>query len=106
MFKFLKDFYNSMCEDGLRIPFAFDSVSQKPSITLLFAYITFVLMTLSLIGLHFYKEILQATLVSILVWVLAVVFYKFKEFDRFKVNLKDQSVDLEDTPDVKEKEEK
>ena len=101
MFKAIKNFYGNICEKGLRIPFAFDSVTKQPSITLFFAYVTFVVMMLSLIGLHVYKQILQATLLSVLVWVLAVVFYKFKEFDRFKINLKDQSVDLEDTPDVK-----
>ena len=101
MFKFLKNLYKKWSEEGLRIPFAFDSVTKQPSITLFFAYVTFVVMMLSLIGLHVYKQILQATLLSVLVWVLAVVFYKFKEFDRFKINLKDQSVDLEDTPDDK-----
>lgn len=101
MFKFIKNAYNDACTKGVKFPFAYDAISGKPSVTLLFAYITFVVMMFSLIGLHIYKQILQATLVSILVWVLAVVFYRLRELDKVKINLKDQSIDLEDTPDDK-----
>ena len=101
MFKFIKESYRNVCEKGLRVPFAYDSFTKQPSITLFFAYVTFVVMMLSLIGLHIYKQILQATLLSVLVWVLAVVFYRLRELDKVKIDLKDQSIDLEDTPDDK-----
>jgi hypothetical protein len=51
---------------------------------------------LSLIGLHVYKQILQATLLSVLVWVLALVFYRLRELDKINLNLKTGSIGLED----------
>lgn len=98
MLNFIKTIYKEMCETGIKFPFAYDPVTKAPSVTLLFAYITFVTMMVSLIGLHIYKQILQATLVSILVWVIAVVFYRLRELDKFKIDLKNQSVELEDEP--------
>lgn len=105
MIKFIKSIYNNMSETGIKFPFAYDAISKKPSVTLFFAYITFILMVVSLVLLHLTKVLLQATATSILVWVIAVVFYRLRELDKFKINLKDQSIDLEDTPDNKEKEE-
>ena len=96
MFKFIKESYRNVCEKGLRVPFAYDSFTKQPSITLFFAYVTFVIMMLSLIGLHVYKQILQATLLSVLVWVLALVFYRLRELDKINLNLKTGSIGLED----------
>lgn len=103
MFKWVGKLYNNLSDKGIKFPFAYDPITKGPSVMLLFAYITFVFMMLSLIGLHIYKQILQATLVSIVVWVLAVVFYRLRELDKVKIDIKNQSIDLEDLPDVKEK---
>lgn len=103
MFRWIGKLYNYLADNGIKFPFAYDPTTKSPSVTLLFAYITFVFMMLSLIGLHIYKEILQATIVSIIVWVLSVVFYRLRELDKVKIDIKNQSIDLEDLPDDKDK---
>lgn len=102
MFHGLKSFYSNICEKGLKLPFIYDAVSKLPSVTLFFAYVTFLVMLVSLICLHFFGQILQATIASILVWVLAVIFYRMRELDKINLNLKTGSIDLEDTPDEKD----
>lgn len=96
MFKWLKEVYHGMSEKGIRFPYAYDPVTKLPSVTLLFAYITFVGMITSLVLLHLYKQVLEATVISIIVWVLAVVFYRLRQLDKVKIDIKDQSIDLED----------
>jgi hypothetical protein len=53
-------------------------------------------MVISLICLHFFKQILEATLLSVFIWVLALVFYRLRELDKINLNLKTGSIGLED----------
>ena len=82
------------CKQGLRFPFLHDPVSKQPSVTLLFAYVSFILVLISIVCLHFYAQIQSASLVSILFFVICMVFYRLRKLDSVAVNLKSGEVAL------------
>ena len=81
-------------KDGLYFPFLHDPTTNKPSVTLLFLYVTFLNMLGSVIALHFLSNLMSATLVSVGVWALAMVFYRMRRIDDLNVNLKTGSVEV------------
>lgn len=96
MFAYIKSLYLNLCDKGLRVPVVYDAVTKLPSVTLFFTYITFLMVVISLVLLHLDKQLWQATVTTICVWVLAVVFYRLRALDKVDVNLKNESIDLED----------
>lgn len=95
MLKALKEFWVNISNNGIHAPFIHDPRTKKPSITLLFAYMTFVLALVSTILLHIWANLIVATGMSILFWVMAVVFYRIRNLDRVKMDLDDKSIELE-----------
>lgn len=93
--KKISQLWKSWSEDGLRWPFVHDPVTNKPSITIMFPYITFVLMFISIILLHLKPGLIIATSVTIVVWVLSVVFYMIRKLHKASIDLDDQSISLE-----------
>ncbi len=80
----------------LKIPFAINT-DGKPSITLLFSVITFVIAVLSVIALHFFNCSV-ATFYSIVFWAIATAFYKMKNID--KLSISQNSIEIDDEPDA------
>lgn len=95
MFKGLNNFFDKASNHGLKLPFAWDPVSKKPSITLLFPYVTFAMAVISLIVLHFYPTAIIATAMTLLFWAMSVVFYLLRKLSKAKFDLDDKSIDLE-----------
>ena len=95
MFSGLKKLWKFASEEGMKLPFIHDPVSKKPSITLLFPYITFVLAFVSTIFLHFFPSVFLATTTSIVFWVLSVVFYQIRKLQKAKFDLDDKSIELD-----------
>lgn len=91
----IKEFFKMASEQGLRLPFAFDSVSGKPSVTLLFAYITFVLALTSTILLHVTDKVFTATVTSIMFFVISTIFYLLRRLTKAKLDLDDRSIELD-----------
>jgi len=91
--------WRSWCRDGVHFPFALDPRTNKPSITLMFPYITFVIMIISLISLHFKPTLLIATTMSIVIWAMATVFYMIRKLNSAKINLEEKSFELEGEED-------
>ena len=54
---------------------------------------------ISLIIAHFSITVIPATVISIIFWALAVVFYRFRNLDKAKFDLDDQSISLEGNND-------
>lgn len=92
----LLEIWTRWSEEGLRLPFLFDASTKQPSITLGLLYIASLLMFGSLIALHLDSALISATLVTMLVWVLAFVFYKMRKIDKLKLDLQNKQIDLED----------
>ncbi len=99
----LLEIWKSWSEEGIRWPYLFDPTTKEPSITLTLLYITSILMLSSVIALHFVEGILTASMVTILIWVLAYVFYRLRKLDKFKLDLDDKSIELNgsDEPESK-----
>jgi len=87
--------WKKWCEEGLRWPYLHDPVTKKPSVTLLFPYITFLIAMISVISLHFYPTMLVPSGVSIVFWAISVVFYMIRKLNKAKFSLSDQSLELE-----------
>lgn len=98
----LLEIWKKWSDEGMKLPFVFDSRTKKPSITLLFAYVTFINMIISLILLHVWQSLLIATSASILVWVIAVIFYRLRNLDKAKIDLDDKSIELQGGSDNEE----
>lgn len=99
MFEMIRGIWNSWAREGIDLPYARDYGSNKPSLTLLMFYLTFVLAICSLIALHLNSQLLSATSMCLLAWGMGFVFYRLRHLDKVKIDLDDKSIALEDTPD-------
>lgn len=95
MFVKLKNFFKNASVNGLYLPFVHDPVTKKPSITLLFSYVTFLMSVLSVILLHFKQTLIIPTFMTIMFWVLAVIFYMIRTIQKAKIDLDEKSIELE-----------
>lgn len=94
MLESIKSFINRANEEGLRLPFARDAANGKPSVTLLFAYISFVLAICA--NIYFIlKDPQMGTILSITTWAIALVFYRLRSLDHVKFDLDDKSIELD-----------
>jgi hypothetical protein len=83
------------CKEGVYLPYAHDAERGKPSASLLFMYVSFVIAACSVIALHLKAGLLIATLTSIMFWVLAMTFYRIRKLDKFKIDLDDKTIELD-----------
>lgn len=91
----LKEIFHNMSIRGIKFPYAYDVTTGKPSITLLFPYVTFVIAVVSVIALHFSIGLFIATSTAIGFWVIAVIFYMLRRISKAKFDLDDKSFELE-----------
>jgi hypothetical protein len=95
MFSKILEFVKSWSEKGLDLPFFRAVIDNKISITLWFAYISFIIMIASLIGLHFKPNFLIPTTITIVVWVIATIFYLIRRIHKAKLDFNNKSLELE-----------
>lgn len=98
MFKFISDKINEWSEKGIKLPYAFDSTRQEASVTLLFAYLSFMLTYTAIIFL-LVKDLLLGTTLSICFWALSMVFYRMRNLSKVKLDLDDKQIDFEGNND-------
>lgn len=90
----IKTFLNFASEEGLKFPYAYDKISNGPSVTLFFCYISFILTLISIIFLFFKPDVLSPTLCSMMLFVICLVIYRMRHLDKFKLDLDDRSLEL------------
>jgi hypothetical protein len=95
MLEKLKQFFANANNLGLNFPMVRDPVTKQPSITLLFASITFSLAFVSVVCLHFKLELFVATATALTFWAVAVVFYMIRHLGKAKFDLDDKSFEIE-----------
>jgi hypothetical protein len=94
--KRIKDLVLKANRIGLPLPMAHDSVTGKPSVTLLMFYTGLVSSIISIAMLHDNPDkYLSATLVTLLFLSLGFVFYRLRNLDKVKLDLDDRSIELE-----------
>lgn len=102
----LKALIKRWSHEGMHWPFVHDSTNGKPSVTLMFLYMAYSLVYVTIMissGLMLAKgERLQATYAPMLLFVLGFVFYRLRRLDSFKVDLDDASIELSDKSEEKE----
>lgn len=95
----MKELWKNWKKNGIPFLYAFDGSTKQPSITLLFAYLTFILVFISAIALHFFPNLLAASTFSLLFWIISFVMYRLRRIDKFKIDLDDKSLELESSGD-------
>jgi hypothetical protein len=68
---------------------------DKPSVTLFFAYISFIAVMLSLVYIHFNPNNMTPTLIATLIWSIALLIYRMRKIDRLKFNLDEKSFEID-----------
>ena len=81
-------------EEGLCLPMARDAVPGKPSVSLLFAYVSFcgAFMANSILT---YKDPSLGSVGFIVFFTLCMVFYLIRRLKKFSADLDDKSINLE-----------
>lgn len=83
-------------------PFAIDKVSKKPSVTLFFAYVSFLIA----LGVTIYltvKDVIAGSVAALMLFFGCLLIYRMRQIDRFKFDLQNKSIEIEDTPDEETK---
>lgn len=88
-------------DSGIKFPYAYDGSTGQPSITLLFAYLTFVVALVGNISVYFNPNLLTASINSSVLWVVAFVLYRMRKLDNVKFDLDDRSFELSGESDEK-----
>jgi len=95
MIQTLKELLAKWGTEGLKVPHAFDAANTKPSVRLLFAYLSFCAAFTSVIVLHVSPGLLSATWTAIGFYVICTVLYMLKDVVKAKVDLDDKEVSFE-----------
>lgn len=79
---------------GIKLPMAYDFITKMPSVTLLFPYVAFIVLTYAEV-LLIQKDPMEGSLVALGVWFLATVLYMIRKISKAKFDLDDKSFELE-----------
>ncbi len=101
MFKKFLSWLEENRDYGVTVFLAYDPISQKPSITLLMAYVSFLLAIGSTVLLHA-QSLLMGTIASLMLATIMTIFYLIRSLNKAKINLEEKSFELENNDeDVK-----
>lgn len=79
---------------GMALPTAYSAERDGPSITLFFAWISFLVANLSLIAVYFDEAKLTFAWTCIGFWVVATVLYMLRKLSHVKFDLDDRKIEL------------
>lgn len=95
----IKEFFDFAAKAGLNLPAAFDADKPGPSVSLLFAHISFYVAIISICYLT-YKDTLAGTIGAMTLAGLYFIFYMLRKLTKAKIDLDDHEIEL--TNDEKE----
>lgn len=98
----LQNLWTTWCEKGVKLPYAYDPETDKPSITLMFYWITSFLSIISLVLLHTKVIEYGATGMALGFVLMAFVMYRLRKLDKVKIDVDDQSIELENNGEKNE----
>lgn len=85
---------------AFRLPLAIDDSTGKPSITLTFPYVSFVLMIVSVIML-LKQNVFYGTICAMVIWLSATILYLMRQITKVKASLSEKSIELENQDEPK-----
>jgi hypothetical protein len=74
-------------------PFATDKVTNKPSVTLLFAYVSF-LLSLGVIIYLTVKDVLAGSVGALMLFFGCLLMYRLRKLDSFSIDMDDRSISV------------
>lgn len=98
MFRQLKKILEFSSKNGLYFPSAYDQKARGPSVSLFFAYISFI-MTNVLIILYSVENLAQAVIMSMICTFMYLVFYLIRKLSKVKFDLDDKEIELDSGPE-------
>lgn len=93
-FTLINDWLNENRDYGLSLPLAYDPVTEKASVTLFMAWVSFVICAVGNILIWFKADSITAALVNILFCSLMVVFYMIRKITTARFDLQNKSFEL------------
>jgi len=102
----LLEIWDRWSTTGIKMPFLHDPETGKPSETLLFYKATTTITICSLLALHFKVITPGTTFTTAVVNLLAFVCYRMRKLDKVKLDLDDQSIELDSDDNNDDKQEK
>lgn len=94
MLEKIKQFLEFSAKNGLYLPLAYDGDREVPSVTLLFAYTSFVMCLLS-IGYTFINNgAITPVVSSIMLFIISITMYRIRRLDSVEVDLDDKSIKI------------
>ena len=106
MLQFLSNLWKRWSIEGIHVPFIYDPESNSPSITLMFFWISSILSIVSLTLLHLKLVTYTATGMSLGFVLTGFVMYRLRKLDKVKLDLDDESIELENNDNDKKKDSK
>ena len=97
----LQDKLTEWGNNGVRVPLVYDPVSKAPSVTLMFAVVTFWIAVASLVGLHFKPTWLVPCITAICWWALATILYMIRKITKAKFDVQNKSFSVENDEPTK-----
>lgn len=98
----LIELFKYSSEHGLDLPAAYDNDKKGPSVSLLFAHISFYIAIVSNI-LVMVNNLIVGSMMAMTFSGLYFVFYMLRKLNKAKIDLDDKSFDLENTETKEEK---
>lgn len=92
----IKKLFEFSSKNGLYFPGAYDNNTNKSSVSLLFANISFYIACGSVLTL-LYKDTTLGTIAAMMLAALYFVFYMLRKLNKAKIDIDDRSLDLENT---------
>lgn len=102
MLNTFRKWLDNKAENGINFFYANDKTTGKASITLFFAYTSYILACISLVALHFKEQLLTATSMAFIFSGMMIVFYLLRQLSKASFSLKDKSISLENEEKDKE----
>lgn len=85
----------------MKFPFIKDPKLDVKSVTVTFVVISFLISIGSIISSHFFSTSIPASILSILLFTLCMLFYRVRKIDSFKINLQSGEIEAEDKENQK-----
>ena len=95
----MRKIIKNMNDKGIPLPVFHDPASKKPSITIMFSYVTFIVSVVSVILLHIYPNLLIPTIASLSFWTISTMFYLLRKLTKAKLDLSQKSIELSNSSD-------
>lgn len=95
MWNKLKALLEFSSKNGTYLPMAYDGATGKPSVTLFFSYVSFLINIVAIVYLFCKPDNVSPAIASLMLFVICVVLYRIRNLDKVKFDLQNKSIELD-----------